>query len=70
MFVISSCGTSDGLAQPCAGSLDQISTSRSVTTIAMTALPLSWPLPGRLSQDRPPAPAAAYRLRGRPMVAL
>jgi len=37
MFVISSCETSDGLAQPCAGSWDQISTSRSVTTIAMTA---------------------------------
>ena len=69
MFVISSCGTSDGLAQPCAGSWDQISTSRSVTTIAMTALPLSSPSARPIFAAVVPG-GGAYRLRGRPMVAL
>lgn len=71
MFVISSCRMSDGLAQPCAGSWDQISTSRSVTTIAMTALPLSSPSVRRaFAATERGCAEPAYRLRGRPMVAL
>jgi hypothetical protein len=69
MLVTSSCGTSNGFAQPCAGSWDQISTSRSVTTIAMTVLPLSWPR-ARVALAGPAAGPGRYRLRGRPMVAL
>ena len=69
MLLTSRCGMSDGLAQPCDGSWDQTSTKRSVTTMAMTLLPLSWP------SARPPAIAeraggGPYRLRGLPIVAL
>jgi len=69
MLLTSRCGISDGFAQPCDGSWDQTSTIRSVTTMAMTLLPLSCP------SARPPATAervggGPYRLRGRPIVAL
>jgi len=69
MLLISRCGMSDGFAQPCDGSWDHTSTIRSVTTMAMTRLPLSCP------SARPPATAewaggGPYRLRGRPIVAL
>ena len=69
MFVTLSCGMSDGFAHPCDGSCDQTSTIRSVTTMAMTLLPLSCPW-ARLSATAERAGGGPYRLRGRPIVAL
>ena len=71
MAAISSCRTRHGFAQPRAGSADQISTCWSVTMIAMTVFPLSWPSPRLdLAAAWPEIAAVGYRLRGRPMAAL
>ena len=69
MLLTSRCGIRDGFAQPCDGSWDQTSTIPSVTTMAMTLLPLSCPsaCPPVTAE---PAVGGPYRLRGRPIVAL
>ena len=52
-------------------SADQISTCWSVTTIAMTVLPLSWPRARPACAPAEPADGPpGYRRRGRPMAAL
>src|SRR5262249_61524355 len=67
MLVTSSCGTSDGFAHPFDGSCDQTSTIRSVTTMAMTGLPLSCPSVRPLTTVERVDAGGPYRLRGRPI---